>query len=75
MVSTHHAAISGSPSTHADCLAALRELGAVVLTEFDVSQSFSGDGLIAASFHGDDRSLPMPAITRNRKERSLFPHD
>jgi methyltransferase FkbM-like protein len=73
MVSTHHASISGSLSTHADCLAALRALGAVVLLEFDVSQSFSGDGLIAASFREEDRSLEMPSITRNRREFSLFP--
>jgi len=74
MTSTHHASISGSPSTHADCLAAIGDLGGVVLVEFDVSQSFSGDGLIVASFRREDRSLPMPPITRNRRESSLFPH-
>jgi FkbM family methyltransferase len=74
MVSTHHASISGSPSTHADCLTAIRDLGGVVLVEFDVPQSFSGDGLIVASFCQEDRSLPMPPITRNRREASLFSH-
>jgi FkbM family methyltransferase len=74
MISTHHATISGSASTHADCLAAVRDLGGVVLIEFGVSQSFSGDGLIAASFCKDDRSLQMPSVSRNQQERSLFPH-
>ena len=73
MVSTHHASISGSPSTHADCLAVIRDLGGTILSEFDVSQSFSGDGLIAASFRQEDRTLRMPPISRNATERSLFP--
>lgn len=74
MISTHHAAISRSPSTHADCLAAVRGLGGSVLVEFNVAQSFSGDGLIAVSFAEADRSLTMPAVSRNRQELSLFPH-
>ena len=71
-VSTHHALISGSPTTHADCLSLLRELGAVILTEHSIGESFSGDGLIVASFQKTDAEIPLPAISRNVPERSLF---
>lgn len=74
MISTHHASISGSASTHADCLDIVRDLGGSVLVEFSVPESFSGDGLIAASFADADRSLAMPWVSRNRREMSLFPH-
>lgn len=74
MISTHHGSISGSPSTHADCLEAVRDLGGIVLVEFGVAESFSGDGLIAASFADADRGLVMPRVSRNRQEMCLFPH-
>lgn len=71
-VSTHHALISGSPTTHADCLGTLRELGAVILTEHSIGESFSGDGLIVASFRAEDAAIPLPPISRNSPEQSLF---
>ena len=71
VVSTHHQAISGSPTTHQDCVAALKELGATVLAEHEVYESFSGDGLIVASFESRDASIRMPAISRNVPEKSL----
>lgn len=71
-VSTHHAAISGSPHTHAECVRQLRKLGATILVEHDIGQSFSGDGLIVASFQPDDAGIRLPAISRNRPEHSLF---
>ena len=64
VVSTHHESITGSPSTHADCLAELRDQGAVILAEHSVAESFSGDGLIVASFDAKDRSLQLPPISR-----------
>ena len=72
MVSTHHSSISGSTTTHPDCVEALRALGATVLVEHDVIESFSGDGLILASTQPHDRDLWFPEISRNRAERSLF---
>ena len=72
MVSTHHSSISGSKTTHHDCTERLRELGATILMEHDVVESFSGDCLILASFLREDRGLPFPAISRNRAETSLF---
>lgn len=73
VVSTHHRAISGSATTHEDCLRELKRIGGIVLAEHDVQSSFSGDGLIVASFFEQDRALELPAISRNEPERSLFP--
>lgn len=66
MVSTHHESISGSATTHEDCLAELRAQGAVILAEHDIAESFSGDGLIVASFDPRDAEVPLPSISRNR---------
>jgi FkbM family methyltransferase len=75
MISTHHASISGSATTHRDCLLELVRRGAVVLCEHGVEESFSGDGLIVASFSPQDASSPLPQITRNLPELSLFSKD
>jgi len=72
MVSTHHSSISGSTNTHFDCLQQLRMLGANILVEHDVIESFSGDGLILASFYLEDVNLHFPEISRNKAESSLF---
>ena len=80
VVSTHHEAVfskyqksvSGSATTHEECGRSLRSLGATVLVDHDVFESFSGDGLIVASFAAEDRSIVLPAISRNVRERSLF---
>lgn len=72
MVSTHHSSISGSKTTHPDCVEALRSLGAHILVEHDVIESFSGDGLVLASFYREDAGLKFPEISRNRAQTSLF---
>lgn len=80
VVSTHHASVvstdkksvSGWATTHEDCIKALKTLGANVLAEHDAYESFSGDGLIVASFADADQAIVMPAISRNVRERSLF---
>lgn len=73
VASTHHALISGSKTTHSDCKSALLELGAAILAEHDVQQSFSGDGLLVASFFPEDRNIEMPAVSLNKPHLSLFP--
>ncbi|MBZ9744870.1 FkbM family methyltransferase [Mesorhizobium sp. CO1-1-7] len=73
IVSTHHSSISGSRTTHTDCRQALLELGAVILAEHDVQQSYSGDGLIAASFFPEDRRIELPPVSLNKAHFSLFP--
>jgi hypothetical protein len=80
VVSTHHESvfsayqksISGSQTTHEECVRALQSLGAKVFVDHDVYESYSGDGLIVASFAAEDRSIVLPAISRNVRERSLF---
>ena len=71
-VSTHHESISGSATTHEDCLRHLRTLGAVILAEFGVDESFSGDGLIVASLCVEDAQIHLPAVSRNTPAHSLF---
>jgi FkbM family methyltransferase len=73
VVSTHHRLISGSPTTHEDCLRVIRDLGGRILSEHNISESYSGDGLIAASFFPQDRSMVLPKMSRNRAATSLFP--
>jgi FkbM family methyltransferase len=71
MVSTHHHAISGDPATHQHCLQLLRDLGAHIVAEHTVAESFSGNGLIAASFDRRDVQLRVP-ISHARASESLF---
>jgi FkbM family methyltransferase len=59
VVSTHHHVISGDPLTHQRCLELLRELGAHVILEHTVAESYSGDGLIVVSFDERDRDLTV----------------
>lgn len=73
VASTHHSSISGSPSTHEDCLREVERMGGVILAEHSVQESFSGDGLIVASFLHCDRRIRMPEISRNRAASSMFP--
>ena len=80
VVSTHHESVfstyqkssTGSTTTHEDCVAALQSLGAKVFVDHNVFESYSGDGLIVASFAAEDRSIVLPAISRNVRERSLL---
>lgn len=72
MVSTHHRSISGSSATHGECLKLLEQMGATILQEYSVGQSYSGDGLILASLYPEDRGLWFPSISRNQPSQSLF---
>ena len=71
-VSTHHRTISGDALTHQRCLARVRELGGHVIAEHTIVESFSGDGLIAASFAAEDRDMRMIPISYNRAGNSLW---
>jgi FkbM family methyltransferase len=72
LVSTHHHSISGDPMTHQRVLALLLGSGAHVIAEHSVAESFSGDGLVAASFDPRDRGLTAP-ISYGRVGHTLFP--
>jgi FkbM family methyltransferase len=71
VMSTHHASISGHPDTHERCLSIIQQCGGHIIAEHTVSESFSGDGLIAASFDSRDREMHVE-ISRARSECSLF---
>jgi FkbM family methyltransferase len=75
VVSTHHESISGSPTTHQDCVHEILAMGGVILAEHPVEESFSGDGLIAASFSPNDRGIFLPKISVNLPQESLFGPD
>jgi len=70
VVSTHHHSISQSATTHRDCEALLRELGAHIICEHSVPESHSGDGLVVASLDPRD-SFTVP-ISFNRARDSFF---
>ena len=63
VASTHHASITGSMTTHEECLAELRSQGAVILSEHSVAESYSGDGLIVAAFDPRDAGISLPPLS------------
>jgi FkbM family methyltransferase len=71
VVSTHHRVFSGDPLTHQRCLAYLQDVGATIVAEHSISESCSGDGLIAASMDPRDRDLTVP-VSHVRSKDSLF---
>jgi FkbM family methyltransferase len=71
-VSTHSEPISGDFLTHQRCLAFLRLVGARILAEHDVHESFSGDGLIVAYSGKEAIDLPEFHLSFNRYSRSLL---
>jgi FkbM family methyltransferase len=70
--STHSHHISGDPLTHQRCLTMLKDFGGEILSEHDVHESFSGDGLIVAHFGREHIDWREPSISRNRYSTSLF---
>jgi hypothetical protein len=72
VVSTHHHLISGDPLTHQRCRERIRDLGGHLLCEHSVTESFSGDGVIVASFDSRDVDLPPIDMSRNHASNSLF---
>ena len=71
VISTHDFAITGSPITHQMALDLLVENGAQIILEHSVSESFSGDGFILASFFESDRDFKVQ-VSYNRSKNSLF---
>ena len=57
VVSTHHYAFSGDPMTHQKCEQLISELGGHIVASHNVVESFSGDGLIVASFDKADEDF------------------
>lgn len=71
-LSTHGHVITGDPLTHQTCLRTVQDLGGTILAEHDVHESFSGDGLIVASFRGVPDGWNAPEPSRNRYSTALF---
>jgi hypothetical protein len=71
VLSTHHESISGDSRTHQRCLQLIQQCGGHIIAEHSVDESFSGDGLIAASFEPADRDLRV-ALSVCRRSASLF---
>jgi FkbM family methyltransferase len=71
VVSTHHHSICGDPEMHRRCLDAIIAAGGHIIAEHSVSESFSGDGLIAASMDDRDGDLHLE-VARARAVDSLF---
>lgn len=71
VISTHHQMWSGDALTHQRCLALVEDLGGHVIAEHSISESCSGDGLIAVSFDPRDRDLTVP-VTHVRSRDSLY---
>ncbi len=71
VMSTHHSSISGDPLTHQKARSVIEGLGGHIIAEHTVSESFSGDGLIVASFNGRDNDLTVE-ISHARARETLF---
>jgi FkbM family methyltransferase len=72
VVSTHHHSISGDPMTHQRVIDLIGDLGGHVIAEHTILESFSGDGLVVASFDPADADLHVP-MSRARTTEALFP--
>lgn len=71
MVSTHHYFFSKDPLTHQKCIDFIKAHGGHIITSHTVLESFSGDGLIAASFSKKDADMSI-GISINHTDDSLF---
>ena len=70
-VSTHHYLFSGTPMTHAGCLSFIKDRGGHIITSHTIPESFSGDGLIVASFSDMDKDFHLET-SLNHTDQSLF---
>lgn len=71
-VSTHHHSISGDALTHQKCLEFLNKQNAHIIAAHNVTESYSGDGLIVASFQENDRSIAPVQISKNHPTNSVL---
>lgn len=72
VISTHHHSISGDPLTHQKLLHGFREMGAHIIVEHTVGESFSGDGLIVVSFDAAADKDFVVTTSMARQGDSLF---
>ena len=72
-VSTHHHLMSNDPLMHQRCVRFLKGHGAHIIAQHNVIESFSGDGLIVASFDPADRAIASVQLSRNWPTNSMWP--
>lgn len=70
-VSTHHYVFSGNPNTHADCVDLIKKNGGNIIMSHTIAESYSGDGLIIASFSEEDKDFTIKG-SLNHTDKSLF---
>lgn len=70
-ISTHHYLISRDPNIHQKCIDMITDLGGHIICDHDIHESFSGDGLIVASFLPEDKELKVE-ISANRMVGNQF---
>jgi FkbM family methyltransferase len=70
-VSTHHYFFSGKANTHQECLHWLKTHGAHIIASHTIAESFSGDGLIVASFDKRDIEFKID-VPLNHTDKGLF---
>lgn len=70
-ISTHHYLISRNPNIHQQCIDFIIDLGGHIICEHDIHESYSGDGLIVASFDSRDKEFTVE-VSRNRMSDNQF---
>lgn len=70
-ISTHHYVISKDPLIHQKCLQFIQQNGGYIIAEHGILESYSGDGLIVASFAERDKDFHVEVSRLDHKE-SLF---
>src|SRR5579859_1933177 len=71
-ISTHHHSISHDPIIHYKCLEFLIAHNAHIIASHTIDQSYSGDGLIVASFAPADRSIPPIPVSHNTAGNNMY---
>ncbi|MBA4190324.1 MAG: hypothetical protein C0467_20245 [Planctomycetaceae bacterium] len=64
-LSTHDQFISGDSSIHEKCVAFVKDHGGHLIACHSIAESYSGDGLVVASFDPSDRRIPEVPVSRN----------
>lgn len=70
VVSTHHYIFSGDPTIHMKCEEFIVANGGHIIASHNIAESYSGDGLIVASFSDEDKGFKVQISHNNG--RSLF---
>jgi FkbM family methyltransferase len=71
IVSTHHYMFSGDPMTHKKCMDFIESHGGTIIASHTILESFSGDGLIVASFDAKDTNMTID-MSYNHADKALF---